>query len=108
MHLLRHFIEAEWKLPRPDVIISVTGGAQAFDLATVHKDMIMRGMMENTRDMKPLFITGGTNSGIMKVFFECVYMQAYCVCMWCACMGGKAQRQKLSGVLQHAAKLGCF
>ena len=75
-HLLRHFIETEWNLPRPDVIISVTGGAQAFDLATVHKDMIMRGMMENTRDMQPLFITGGTNSGIMKVFLECACRQA--------------------------------
>ena len=65
VHLLRYFIEAEWQLPRPDVIISVTGGAQAFDLPSVHKDMIMKGMMENTRDMQPLFITGGTNSGKM-------------------------------------------
>jgi hypothetical protein len=70
VHLLRYFLEAEWQLPRPDVIISVTGGAQAFDLASSHKDMIMKGMMENTRDMQPLFITGGTNSGIMKYVGE--------------------------------------
>lgn len=61
-----YFVEAVWKLPRPDVIISVTGGAMAFDLPTMHKDMIMKGMMENTRDMQPLFITGGTNAGILR------------------------------------------
>ena len=66
VHLLRYFVEAVWKLPRPDVIISVTGGAMAFDLPTMHKDMIMKGMMENTRDMQPLFITGGTNAGILR------------------------------------------
>lgn len=43
VHLLRYFIEQEWKIPRPDVIISVTGGAQAFDLPKMHKDMIMKG-----------------------------------------------------------------
>jgi hypothetical protein len=43
VHLLRYFVEEVWKLPRPDVIISVTGGAMAFDLPSVHKDMIMKG-----------------------------------------------------------------
>ncbi len=81
VHLLRYFIEAEWKLPRPDVIISVTGGAQAFDLASVHKDMIMKGMMENTRDMQPLFITGGTNSGIMRFEREARAKYNPCVCV---------------------------
>ena len=59
-------LTGENELPRPDVIISVTGGAMAFDLPTMHKDMIMKGMMENTRDMQPLFITGGTNAGILR------------------------------------------
>jgi hypothetical protein len=31
-----------------------------------HQDKIMRGMMEGTRHLNPWFITGGTNSGIMK------------------------------------------
>ena len=42
VHLLRYFIEAVWQLPRPDVIISVTGGALDFDLASMHRDMIMK------------------------------------------------------------------
>jgi hypothetical protein len=43
VHLLRFFVEQEWKLERPDVIISVTGGAGEFNFPSMHKDMIMRG-----------------------------------------------------------------
>lgn len=49
VHLLRFFVEQEWKLERPDVIISVTGGAGEFNFPSRHKDMIMRGgIFQNT------------------------------------------------------------
>ena len=70
VHLVRHFVEKVWQIPRPKVIITVTGGAAFFDLAAVDKDKIMRGMMEGTRDLSPWFITGGTRSGIMKYVGE--------------------------------------
>ena len=70
VHLLRHFVETVWKIERPQVIISVTGGAQAFDLSSKKKDIIMKGMMDGTRNLKALFITGGTNAGIMRYVGE--------------------------------------
>ncbi len=52
--LVRYFVENVWKLERPDVIISVTGGASLnFDLHPDKNDMLMRGMMEGTRKLKP-------------------------------------------------------
>ena len=70
VHLVRYFLENSWEITRPDVIITVTGGAQHFDLPAEMKDKIMRGMMEGTRHLNPWFITGGTNSGIMKYVGE--------------------------------------
>jgi len=52
-NLLRYFIEKEWELERPDVIISVTGGATAFDLPANHKDMIMKGAHATVRPRTP-------------------------------------------------------
>lgn len=66
-HLIRYYMERVWKLKRPDVIITVTGGAMAFDMSTEDKDKIMKGMMDGTRNLEAWFITGGTNSGIMQV-----------------------------------------
>jgi hypothetical protein len=69
-HLMRFFVDKVWALPRPDVIISVAGGAGYFKLSAGHKDRIMKGMMEGTRNLKPWFITGGTKSGVMKYVGE--------------------------------------
>jgi len=70
VHLIRYFVEKGWKLPRPEVLISVIGGDGNFDLSPEHKDRMMWGMMEGTRHLNPWFITGGTNSGIMKYVGE--------------------------------------
>ncbi len=69
-HLTRFFVDKVWALPRPDVIISVAGGAKYFKLSAGHKDRIMKGMMEGTRNLNPWFITGGTDAGVMKYVGE--------------------------------------
>jgi hypothetical protein len=61
IHLVRYFVENVWKLDQPDVIISITGGAQNFDLPPEHKDRMMRGMMEGTRQMKPWSVSAFTS-----------------------------------------------
>ena len=53
VQLVRYFVEHVWKLERPDVIISVTGGAAEYNLPPEHNAMLMRGMMEGTRKLKP-------------------------------------------------------
>jgi hypothetical protein len=53
VRLVRYFVENVWKLERPDVIISVTGGASKnFDLRPEYNEKLMRGMMEGTRKLK--------------------------------------------------------
>ncbi len=69
-HLMRFFVDKVWALPRPDVIISVAGGGGYFKLSAGHKDRIMKGMMEGTRNLKPWFITGGTDAGVSKYVAE--------------------------------------
>ena len=34
------------------------------------KDAILRGLFDGTKDLKPIFITGGTDAGIMKYVGE--------------------------------------
>jgi hypothetical protein len=53
VHLIRYFVEKGWKLPKPEVLISVIGGDGNFDLSPEHKDRMMWGMMEGTRHLNP-------------------------------------------------------
>lgn len=43
VNLLRFYVEQEWNLRKPDVIISVTGGAAEFNFPSQHREVIMRG-----------------------------------------------------------------
>jgi len=70
IHLLKIFAFYEWALKRPEIIITVTGGAANFDLNSDAQDKILKAMMEGTRDLSPWFVTGGTHSGIMKFVGE--------------------------------------
>jgi hypothetical protein len=66
IRLIKQLLVEQWKLERPDVIITITGGATDFDMSsTTNNDMLMKGLMD-TRALKPIFITGGSNSGIME------------------------------------------
>ena len=71
VHLVRYFVENVWKLEKPDVIISITGGAQNFDLPPEQKDRMMRGMMEGTRQIKPWSVSIFTS-----VFLFCPFVGA--------------------------------
>ena len=56
-HLIRFYMEHVWKLKRPEVIISVTGGAADFDLSTEQLDRIFKEMMDGTRSLDAWFVT---------------------------------------------------
>ncbi|EKX48626.1 hypothetical protein GUITHDRAFT_105770 [Guillardia theta CCMP2712] len=60
-----------WKsLTESGIIVSVTGGAKYFDLSFKHKELIMRDVVLGLKHLKPLVVTGGTHSGIMKYVGE--------------------------------------
>jgi hypothetical protein len=81
--LVRYFVENVWKLERPDVIISVTGGASLnFDLHPDKNDMLMRGMMEGTRKLKPWSVSIYGCISLLSVCGSCI-VQACCVRACC-------------------------
>lgn len=59
-----------WNLKAPKVLISVTGGAQNFQMSRVNNDKLMHGLMQVAIDTSVWFVTGGTNTGIMKLVGE--------------------------------------
>ena len=56
-----------WNLPRASVLISVTGGAQAFSLDKRLTASFQRGLKAAVRTTKACVITGGTKSGCMEL-----------------------------------------
>jgi hypothetical protein len=61
--MLLHFVENVWNLPRPKLLISITGGALDFPL---RGDDVLHKLMEAARSTDAWLVTGGTNVGIMK------------------------------------------
>lgn len=55
-----------WKLPIPDLIISVTGGAQDFIIKKELLRQFQHGLVKAANVTKAWIITGGTSSGVMK------------------------------------------
>ncbi|CAD5125413.1 DgyrCDS13644 [Dimorphilus gyrociliatus] len=61
-----------WQLETPDLIISVTGGAKDFDIRKTLKESFGKGLMKTATLTRAWIITGGTNSGVMKLVGEAV------------------------------------
>jgi hypothetical protein len=97
VQLVRYFVENVWKLERPDVIISVTGGASKnFDLRPEYKEKLMRGMMDGTRKLKPWSVSIYGCISFLSVCGSCVLHHAACVraaCVRAACVFVSARLQ---------------
>jgi len=98
VHLVRYFVENVWKLQRPDVIISITGGAQNFDLPPEHKDRMMRGMMEGTRQLKPWSVS--VFYALHFCFVRLWVCESVCVCVR-ACVRARARLQLQTSTHTH-------
>ena len=65
-----------WDLPRPPVLISVTGAAKELDeMRAKDKAIFRRGLREAARQTSAWILTGGTNSGVMKMVGNMVQEQ---------------------------------
>ena len=62
---LLYFIENVWKLPRPRLLISVTGGAVDFPMDP-HKEAVLEQLLNTARRTNAWIVTGGSRAGIMK------------------------------------------
>ncbi|XP_067038540.1 transient receptor potential cation channel subfamily M member 3-like isoform X2 [Acropora muricata] len=58
----------QWKLKKPDIVISIHGGLKNFQLDPHHKELFNRGLIKaaKTTSGGAWIITGGVNLGVMK------------------------------------------
>lgn len=56
-----------WRIPMPNVIFSVTGGATEFKLQPKIARTFEQTLLNATRSTKGWIVTGGSNSGVMKL-----------------------------------------
>jgi hypothetical protein len=64
-----HVLICAWYVSAGKVIFTITGGATDFDWSSTNKDMCMKELM-TPPGLKPIFVTGGSDSGIMKYVGE--------------------------------------
>jgi hypothetical protein len=71
--MLSHFLEKYWRLPRPDVLISVTGSAASLQLTSQLQRVFDRGLASAAAMTNAWIFTGGTDSGVMKLVGEAMH-----------------------------------
>ncbi len=64
---LAKFLTKTWRLPLPDVIISVSGSAQGLTLTPELQQTLDRGLISVASSLQAWFFSGGTDTGVMKV-----------------------------------------
>ena len=67
------FMEKYWRLPRPDVLISVTGSAASLQLTSTLQRVFDRGLATAAAMTNAWIFTGGTDSGVMKLVADAIH-----------------------------------
>ncbi|GFO31362.1 transient receptor potential cation channel subfamily m member 2-like [Plakobranchus ocellatus] len=95
-----------WKMPEPRLLISLTGGAQRFELKPRLSSLLKQGLVEAAVNTGAWIITGGTASGVMEFVGEAVRdhititgrgSQVPCVALGIVTWGCVANRLALDG-----------
>merc|ERR1740130_1142042 len=60
------FMDYYWELPKPEVLVTITGGAQDFALAPDLHMAFDRGIVTVGQAAKAWFFTSGSDTGVMK------------------------------------------
>ncbi|CAF1379477.1 unnamed protein product [Rotaria sp. Silwood1] len=71
------FMQQGWCLPKPDLIISVTGGAKNFDMSTRLRKIFQSGLVSAAITTNAWLITAGTNTGVVKEVGEALNKYRY-------------------------------
>jgi len=56
-----------WTMPKPEVIITVTGGAQDFQLTHLQQIAFDRGLVSAAQSAKAWIFTAGSDTGVMRL-----------------------------------------
>ncbi|CAF4211178.1 unnamed protein product [Rotaria sordida] len=71
------FMQKGWLLPKPDLIISITGGAKNFDMSTRLRKIFQSGLVSAAITTNAWLITAGTNAGVVKEVGEALNKYRY-------------------------------
>ena len=66
------FSDTGFALPKPKMILSVTGGAKQFSIDEDTKTAFKLGLMKTAKTTNAWIITGGTNTGVMRLVGDAV------------------------------------
>ena len=67
MEQLMKFLQKEWKLPAPDVLISVAGSAERLSMEQPLQETFKNGLASAARSTKAWVVTGGMDAGVMAL-----------------------------------------
>ena len=56
-----------WQVPRPSVLISVTGGARSLKISAWHRKTFCEGLLAAAKATDAIIFTGGTATGVMAL-----------------------------------------
>lgn len=70
--MLLRLLQDYWGLRKPNLVISVTGGAQKFKLVPKLREVFRRGLMKAAQSTGAYIISGGSHSGVMKYVGQAV------------------------------------
>ena len=77
--LLSKFVEGFWGVSKPEVLISVTGGARDFELSPPLARAFKSGLVEAATSSRGWIVTGGTDTGVMKLVASAFHEHAVSV-----------------------------
>ena len=75
MSQVKHLMEETWNMfhpKRPHLALSLIGGAKNFKMDAGKKETFKRGLIAAARSTNALIITGGSNTGTMKLVGDAV------------------------------------
>ncbi|XP_035828049.1 transient receptor potential cation channel subfamily M member-like 2 isoform X2 [Aplysia californica] len=72
MDTMLSLLTEAWGMEKPNLLISVTGGAKNFTMKARLREVFRRGLMKAALSTGAWIVTGGTNTGVMKHVGEAV------------------------------------
>ncbi|CAG5118818.1 unnamed protein product, partial [Candidula unifasciata] len=72
METMLDLLTSAWAMEKPNLLISVTGGAKNFTMKARLREVFRRGLMKAALSTGAWIVTGGTNAGVMKHVGEAV------------------------------------
>nr|XP_005990988.1 PREDICTED: transient receptor potential cation channel subfamily M member 4-like [Latimeria chalumnae] len=70
--IIYHFLTSHWKIPPPNLVVSVVGGDEHFKVKNWLKDIVRKGLVKATQSTGAWIITRGLRFGIGKYVGEAV------------------------------------